>query len=237
MDTDSRNDDLAQLNALVDGELAPSEHAAMAARLATDRDLARVHATLARLKASAGELAESQPEISLPAARRGMRPLVFGAVGCAMAVALVLIGANTWLQQRSPADTVDTGPTQITLAALPGHTTVPHLESGGLKLMGVAIETHDSQPLVIATYRGPHGCRLDLRAWPVGAVMPASVGTSRYGWAIGDIAYELVAHGMPDWRFAILANVAERQTRQLGDPQRNEQRLRQAAIGAPPCLG
>ena len=58
MGTELNNKDLLLLNALVDGELAPQDRAAIAARLAVDRDLARAYATLARLKASIGELAE-----------------------------------------------------------------------------------------------------------------------------------------------------------------------------------
>jgi len=105
-----------------------------------------------------------------------------------------------------------------------------------LKLIGLAIDP-GKVPLIAASYRGPHGCRLDLRAWPVGAAAPVAMGTSRRSWAVGDLVYELVAHGMPQWRFAIIAEAAEQQTRLGSDPERVDRRLREANIGAPPCLG
>ena len=66
---------------------------------------------------------------------------------------------------------------------------------------------------------------------------PALAGTSRRRWIAGDLAYELVAHGMPAWRFDIIADAAEQQTRIGSDPVRIDRRLREADIGAPPCLG
>ncbi len=42
---------------------------------------------------------------------------------------------------------------------------------------------------------------------------------------------------MPAWRFAIIAEAAEQQTRIGSDPEPIDRRLRQANIGAPPCLG
>ena len=61
MDTEAKNKDHLLLNALVDGELAPQERAEMAARLAADRDFARAHATLARLKANGVRILEELP--------------------------------------------------------------------------------------------------------------------------------------------------------------------------------
>jgi anti-sigma factor RsiW len=60
-----RTRDLEKLNALVDGELGPAERAAIAARLAADRDLASAYATLARLKAATAETTEDCPTIVL----------------------------------------------------------------------------------------------------------------------------------------------------------------------------
>ena len=85
-------------------------------------------------------------------------------------------------------------------------------------------------------YRGPHGCRLDLRAWPEGAEVTPGSGTSRRQWVTGELIYELTAHGMPDWRFRIIADGAEEQTRVGSDPDRVDRRLREANRGAPRCL-
>jgi hypothetical protein len=236
MDTRFNDDDLMRLNALVDGELAPGERAAMAARLAGDRDLARAHATLARLKATVGELPDAETGISLPPRQRRIGPLAIGTAGCALAAALLLLVADVAAPpQRPPA--VAAGSAEVTFASLAAHATVPRFDTAGLTLVGVAVDRHGGDPLVVASYRGPHGCRLDLRAWLAGAEVPVLDGTIRHKWTVGAIAYELVAHGMPEWRFAILSEAAERQTRPAGDLQWIEQHLRQAANGAPPCVG
>jgi hypothetical protein len=226
MGTELNNKDLLLLNALVDGELAPQDRAAIAARLAVDRDLARAYATLARLKASIGELAEVSPEISLPRTKQRARWLVGAAAACiAVAIAIGLLARSELLFDHE-ASTAAEGPTAI----------IPRLDTAGLKLIGLAIDP-GRVPLFTATYRGPHGCRLDLQAWPIGSNAPALAGTSRRSWTAGDLAYELVAHGMPTWRFVIIAEAAEQQTRIGSDPARIDRRLREANIGAPPCLG
>jgi hypothetical protein len=236
MDTELKNKDLLLLNALVDGELAPQERAAIAARLAVDRDLARAYATLAKLKASIGEIAEESPVILLPPVKRRIRWLVAAAACVAAVVGIGLLAKSKLLFDRDAAAIIVEGPTAITLASLPAGTTIPRLDTAELKLIGLAIDP-GQVPLFTATYRGPHGCRLDLRAWPIGSDAPALAGTSRRSWTSGDLVYELVAHGMPAWRFAIIAEAAEQQTRIGSDPEPIDRRLRQANIGAPPCLG
>lgn len=237
MDSKTESDDLLRLNALVDGELAPLERAEIAARLAVDRDLARAYATLARLKATIGEMAAEKPAISLPAKKRPVWRRAGAAAACAAAIVAIALVANTELPlDRDMAATPAEGPTAITLASLPPGTAIPRLDTAGLKLIGLAIEP-GKIPLFTASYRGPHGCRLDLRVWPAGASAPELAGTARYSWVAGDLVYELVAHGMPAWRFAIIAGAAEQQTRLGSDHDRIDRRLRQASIGAPPCVG
>lgn len=237
MDNDLNDDDLLRLNALVDGELAPADRAEIAARLAVDRDLARAYATLAQLKATLGDSTGDTPVFTLPPARRAIRwRLGFAAAACVIGV----IGIGFLIKSGLPSDgglatDVAEGPTAIIHASLPAGTTIPRLDTAGLNLIGLAIDP-GKVLLFTASYRGPHGCRLDLRAWRVGAEAPPVTGTSQHQWTTGGLVYELVAHGMPPWRFAIIADAAEQQTRQ-GDPDRVDRRLRQAAIGAPPCLG
>jgi anti-sigma factor RsiW len=240
MDSEPKNDDLLLLNALVDGELAPADCAALAARLSSERDLARAYAALAQLKASIGESASTLPA-GMPAfSLSPKKPLVWPRVtAAATAIAAMLALAFLVLQDlpfdSDPAAPAE-GPTAITLASLPAGTSVPRLDTAGLKLVGLAIEP-GNVPLFTATYRGPHGCRLDLRAWPSGAVAPVLIGTDRHTWTSGDLVYELVAHGMPKSRFAIIAGAAELQTRAGSDHDRIDRRLREAYVGAPPCLG
>jgi hypothetical protein len=235
MDTEAKKKDHLLLNALVDGELAPQERAEIAARLAVDRDFARAHATLARLKASIGEITNDAPAISLPRPPRPAWRLVGTAAACLAAViAIGLLARTEWPLDHEAASTE--GPTAITLASLPTWATIPRLDRAGLKLVGLAIDP-EKIPVFTATYRGPHGCRLDLRAWPVGSNAAMLVGTSRHNWTAGNLAYELVAHGMPPWRFAIIAEAAEQQTRAGSDPKSIDRRMREANIGAPPCVG
>jgi anti-sigma factor RsiW len=233
---DNKSNDLLKLNALVDGELAPAERAALAARLAEDRDLARAHATLAQLKATLAQSAEDTPAFVLPTAvRRTARwPFVAAAAALVVAVGFAWLAAEPFRADLKSV-AAPQGPTAITLASLPADTTVPQLDTAGLKLIGLALDP-GKVPLFVATYRGPHGCRLDLRAWPLGAEAPPLAGSSRHRWETGGLVYEMVAHGMPEWRFTIIAEAAEQQIRQA-DPARAERRLREANIGAPPCLG
>jgi anti-sigma factor RsiW len=235
MDSGPKHDDLLRLNALVDGELAPAERAEIAARLAVDRDLARAYATLARLKAAIAEDADEATAIVLPPAKRPIWRRVAAVAAClAVAAGIAALAARDLLVERDAP--IAEGPTAITLASLPAGTTVPRLDIAGLKLVGLAFDP-GKVPVFTATYRGPHGCRLDLRAWHAGDTAPPLTGTLRQSWTIDGLTYELVAHGMPLWRFALIAGAAEQQTRLNADPERIDRRLRQANIGAPPCVG
>ena len=231
MDSDRKQQDLLRLNALVDNELAPAERAELAARLAIERDLARAYATLAQLKAATADVADEMPMISLPPPKR--RAWLYPAAFAACLAAIISVGVA--VSNFSDAPDVAEGPTAITLASLPAGTTIPRLDTAGLKLIGVAIDP-GKVPLFTATYRGPHGCRVDLQAWPNGAGAPAITGTTRHRWISGDLVYELVAHGMPAGRFTIIAEAAEQQTRADSNPQLIAQRLRRANKSATPCL-
>lgn len=236
---DERTSNFEKLNALVDGELPPVERAAIAARLAVDRELASAYATLAQLKAAVAETAADCSAIAVPTPRWPvLRRYRFAFAACAvLAIGAALFAAtDAWFDgEGAPTPTAE-GPTAITLASLPAGTTIPRLDTAGLKLIALAFNP-GGVPLFTASYRGPHGCRLDLRAWRVGAVAAAASGTSIRQWVVGDLTYELVAHGMPGWRFQIISEGAEQQTRIGADPDRVDRRLREANRGAPPCLG
>lgn len=233
-----RTYDLERLNALLDGELTPSERAEIAARLAVDRDLASAYATLALLKAATAETVEGCPTIVLrrPWWVTARRRIAAIAACIVLVVGGVVLVKQGWLADESPVAGAAEGPTEITLASLPAGTTIPRLDTAGLKLINLAVN-QDGVPLLTATYRGPHGCRLDLRVWPVGADAPAVSGTGLQRWVVGALVYELTAHGMPDWRFKLIADGAEQQTRAGADPGRIDRRLRQASRGAASCLG
>src|SRR3989304_669461 len=109
-------DAIERLNALIDGELPPAEHAALADRIAAGRDLAHAHATLARLKACIVENAEQAPsvEFALPRAKFRIMPVL----GAAAAAAAVLLTVWAWYpdRQSEPAPFTEIAPF-VTLAS------------------------------------------------------------------------------------------------------------------------
>jgi anti-sigma factor RsiW len=235
---DTPRPDLERLNAFVDGELAPSERAAVAARIAADRDLARTHATLARLKACIGESADATPPVVMATPRKRHRgaALGLGLTALAACAAIALYAAIDLGPERESAPRLARDAV-VTLAALPASPVIPNLDAAGLALEDMKVDRVGELRLLVASYRGPHGCRLDLSVRAAGTTAPASAGTSRHGWEAGGLAYELVAHGMPGWRFALIADAAERETREGATPDAVGRRLREARAAAPPCTG
>lgn len=227
-------DDTERLNALVDGELAPAARAALAERIAADRSLARAHATLARLKSCVAELGEAEPSGVVPRTPARWRRRLPTAAGVAAAALLGL-----WLALPEPARAPETPlpHAAITLAALPASPVVPHLDRAGLTLTGVAVAASDGDPVVVATYRGPRGCRLELHAAAAGHAFPPTAGTRRHAWTAGPLAYQLVAFGMPAARFRAVVDAAERATLGDGLPDALDRRLREARLASQPCVG
>jgi len=232
-----RGDDILRLNAFVDGELSPGERAAVAARIADDREFASAHATLARLKAQVADGVGTAPAAAAIPAPRTRRLAVVLTAGAAAACAIVAIAALSALQPQNKPVALAAREAVVTLAALPASPVIPDLEKAGLTLVDLAIDRAGENRLLVATYRGPHGCQLDLRVHPVGATVAPIAGTRRHAWVAGELAYELVAHGMPGWRFAMIAAAAEQETRNGRLPEPVERQLREARVGAPPCLG
>ena len=125
----------------------------------------------------------------------------------------------------------------MTLAALPANPVIPDLGVAGLVLTDIDVDRSGSVRFLMATYSGPHGCRLDLRVGPAGAAASPREGAIRHTWTVGDLAYELTAHGMPGWRFTLIADAVERETRSGRLPDGSDRRLREARSAAPPCTG
>lgn len=240
MNDKNNSRDLLLLNALVDGELAPAERAELAARLAADRNLARGYATLARLKATTMEGVEAAAtlDISVPGPQ-SHRPLVSGAARVAAAAAVVLLlSLAGWLALAPRPDLLVASRSEaaVTLAAFPVRPVVPDLALAGLSLRNVEMRTLSGEPVVVATYKGPRGCRLELQIRSAGAAAAVPGNSSlRHGWTVSGLSYELLAFGMPQTRFSLIVGAAERQTR-LNAPETDAQ-LRQAGIAAPPCIG
>jgi anti-sigma factor RsiW len=234
--------DILRLNAFVDGELTPTERAAIAAQIRAQPHIARSHATLARLKACIGESADATlpPNIAIPR-KRPRRVAHLAAIGgsalavCCLLVLAYLAATESFVGNKSMA--LVGRDAAVTLAALPANPVIPQLDVGGLTLEDVRLERAGDVRLLVVAYRGPHGCLLDLRVSPAGSAVPPGAGSSRYAWEVGPLAYELVAHGMPGWRFALIADAAERETREGQAPDAARRRLREARAVAPPCTG
>lgn len=238
MATDLKSSDTVErLNALADSELPPAEHAALAVRIAASRDLAQAYATLARLKACIAESADQTPVhgISVTGARLRRWPHFAAA---AAVVACVAISALAWTFDPQPARApLSEVASFVTLAALPAAPVIPDLTAAGLNLVGGEIEQAGETSVLVAAYRGQRGCRLELRVRPAAANVAPTVGSSRRVWTIGDLAYELVAFGMPMSRFAVVAMAAETATRAGEMPNGADSRLREASLKALPCTG
>lgn len=125
----------------------------------------------------------------------------------------------------------------VVLAAFPVRPFIPDFAPAGLKLRDVAYRKEAGGPLLVATYKGPRGCRLELYVRPSGraADLPAAA-DRKHQWSASGLTFALVAFGMPETRFALVAGAAERQTRLNADPGVAQQQLRQAAV-SPPCIG
>ena len=240
MAADPTSRDELLLNALIDGELSPAERAEAAARLASDRDFARAHATLMRLKASVMELGDGVEPIELPSPRRDVRRLTVLVGSSALAASLTAVAifavAVKYTSTEEPAARAERLDPHVIQAALQQSPFVPDLAPAGLSLAGLSLHKEGEVQVLVATYLGPRGCRLELRVQRAGSAALAVAGSKRFGWRVGELAYELVAYGMPDDRFAAVAEAAERATRTRRMPLESERRLQQARISAPPCL-
>ncbi len=233
---DSIRDAAERLNALIDGELPADEQAALADRIAATPDLAQSYATLARLKACVVQSAVDTDASGIEVPRKPSRVLPLGAAAAAaLALAIATILAMP-ARDKSAAPVADLS-SLVTLASLPALPVIPDLANAGLNLVGGEIERVGTTSVVVAAYRGPRGCRLELRIHPVTMTVPPTVGTTRFAWTAGELAYELVAFGMPEGRFAAVVAAAQAATRAGQVPQDASARLREASLKAPPCLG
>lgn len=197
------------LNAYVDGELAPDAAADIAAAVAADGTLAAQVAVLARLKVATGEaLAVDPSEMpSVRLARPACRPASSGvrhwrsiAAGIALAGAL---GTAGWLLAPGPDATAtwitavearhrswlaaDPRPVPIdgravTLADVPGRAgRIPDLGFANLSVAHLVVETSGRQPGLYIGYVGANGCRLGLWIGPAPDELAARLAERRDG--------------------------------------------------------
>lgn len=236
MATDRKSDEIL-LNALVDGELSPAEHAAAAVRLRTDKEFARAYATLARLKAFVAEIADEDeaPRIELAAPAPKRRRLVAVSAALAAAAAILLFIVLLPLERRDPVQMTRSAPEKVVAVAFAGEAVIPDLTAAGLKLARTVVSTSGGAQSLVATYLGPRGCRLELWVGNAASKSASPAGTERRSWQVGDLVYELIAFGMPASRFGKVAAFAEKATRATVPPD-DAERLIQARVKRPPCV-
>lgn len=232
-----RNADEVLLNALVDGEAAPAEQAAAAARLRTDKDFARAYATLTKLKAV---IAEEAAATDLPpiALAQGPRPQRWFSYAAAAVIALAVGGGALSIlapYTTGPAQPIAADAVRAIPVTFAGDPVIPDLSPAGLQLARTVVSAASGVQSLVATYLGPRGCRLELWVSNRGAPAASSRGTGRKTWQVGELVYELIAFGMPGPRFAKIAALAERETRVNRLPE-DAKPLIQARIPRPPCL-
>ena len=199
MDSEQRHQDLLRLNALVDGELPPAERAD-ARRAAGGR--ARSGARLCHAGAAeGGDCRRGWTRRRRWPCRRRSGGLGRRLVACLAAPGRGGLGSRRHARgrrcsrpttsSRAMHEAPDEAPTAITLASLPAGTTIPRLDTAGLKLVSLDLNP-GHVPIFTARYRGPHGCRLDLRAWPVGRAgarrFPAAAATAGR-WATSPMSW------------------------------------------------
>ena len=232
-----RHSDEILLNALVDGELEASEQAAAAARLANDREFARAYATFTRLKASVVEFAETElaADIRLPQLGRLRHAALGISVAAAAAVALAFF-AMPLLPVSVPPQTADAVIEQPIKVAFSAEPVIPDLAPAGLRLARTVVTTDAGRQVLVATYAGPRGCRLELWVSETAMVAKAHGVSERRQWQAGGLHYALVAYGMPSARFQKVAEAAEDATRVTESPDMVDERLIEARASTASCL-
>ena len=233
-----RQDDFAEINAYVDGELGVEARAAVSERAAQDPNYAHQLATVSRLKAVTTE-AIPVPDLTPPArspAKRVRR--------LALAASLVLFAVSglgwatynaTFTDAREPMSlawsiTVHRGWTPPdkdliappSLQAMPAalNPNVPDLSASGLDIVHIAERTlpsENAQALVIG-YLGTRGCRVTMivsRSVENTLKEPVrmeSGGILAFMWQAGPLHYAVLAEGMAPGRYDKIARGVRKAT-------------------------
>ena len=249
-----------QLNAYVDGELDPQARAEIAAAIAQDRELAAAAATLSRLKATTGAIASDIPPVDIhppqPSHRRRAVAAVAATVAAAAVAAIYLAATPSlspnldaairqhaaWVAADPPAAEPVAAPLLVALARLDRPVELPDLRDSGLEIVRIATLEEPGAAGLHVSYLGSRGCRVSLVVTKAEAAA-ASLRQTMEGmeiarWTAGDLAYALLASGMPRERFMLIAASAEeavRNNRPVPPPVREA--LRRERDTSTPCAG
>ncbi|WP_119420205.1 hypothetical protein [Desertibaculum subflavum] len=240
--------DWVTLNAYVDGELSPGEHAAVAAAIASDAELARRVASLARLRVATAEAFAAEIDgIAMPSVpASAIRPRYRRAGLAAAAVLALAVSMLAWWTLDRPDDQALQA--HLGWAAAPEHSVIaaaqrgaieiPDLADAGLRVAHVAA-TGDTMHI---GYLGSRGCRVSLWVTPDDEVRTRR--DERQGdaliarWSYGGHSYAAIATGMPAARFAVIASSLEQATieRRMPDDA-TRLALQSGRDQSAPCLG
>lgn len=253
--------DSSELNAYVDGELAPDRAARVAQAVAHDRDLAQEVAALLRLKTAtlaAFDLAPpARPRMPEAADHtRMVRWLASAAAGLAvlLAAAVALLSTSTaptdaervlavidaWGRDRA----LPTGSrTTLTTAEAHGEGLASLLQG----IAGLQLRVVRSQPVahgMALDLIGPNGCRLAVWAGPLSASIGAAPAVqSRLGapgaaaWQAAGTQFLLVSRNVPEQKFAAMALALQRATQGPSPTDSTTlSRVAEARSQGSPCL-
>jgi hypothetical protein len=221
--------DLDLLNAYVDGELDVEERARIAEAVAQDPEVARQVMVLSRLKSSVSGAVDMEA-IDLPhnpARRRWVYSI-------AASLLVVLLGATTiWLivgggkvgsnslnralaahRSWSVTGQEEVLSAKVVLAGVPDKLRfayLPDLSSARLRLVHSSVLRGQDRPTLLAGYTGSRGCRVTLMVTAAGRdtgnkfEFSEHAGVTRARWRAGSLAYTMLAKGMAQQRFHLLA--------------------------------
>ena len=258
---EKRQEEQEQLNAFIDGELDVEARAAVTARAARDAAYARELAALSQLKAATVD-SVPVPDLSLPPVPGRRRRHVAMAIAASL-VLFVAVGAGwtvfkeqstiagdfaldpaaeihrTWIPQVSGTTPKATAhPVSATL-----NPSIPDLSANGLDLRYIgADKTRISKDTLVLGYLGSRGCRLTVlvnRAEKTPAVKIVNIEAgpifASY-WRAGPLRYTLLAEGMAQARFRLIANTVHRASlERLPFDKDARTALAQSRANSPPC--
>jgi len=221
--------DLGRLGAYVDGELDVEERARVAEAVAQDPKVARQVMVLSRLKSSVSGAVDMEA-IGLPhnpARRRWVHGIaasllvvVLGASAIWLSVGGGLEGQNGLDRALTAHDSWSTAKQgealnrKVVLAGVPNRLKlafVPDLRSARLQLVHSSILHGQNGPTLLTGYAGSRGCRVTLMATAAGSdaghkfEFSKHAGVTSAQWRAGSMDYVMLAKGMAQQRFHMLA--------------------------------
>ncbi len=254
-----------ELNAYVDGELSPRERASVAEAIARSPEIAARVATLTRLKSALAEPFEA-PEDLLPKEKprnRAWRAIAACAAVILVVSATAVLtvthrpagdawfevaraGHAAWLKEPLPARPQEprAGLFLASLNRLGGRVHVPDLTSAKLRLTYLRLHPgrNGGAPALHLGYTGRRGCRLTLWVTPVPDASDSdlkeyrNLPTRAFYWRSGGMAYAVIATGMAERRFTMIARMVYATSLRYRDfDKATRLALRRTSDLAPPC--